>query len=113
MIEEILRDEGHAVAVAADGGEALRRLEQERFDLVITDLRMPGMDGRELYASLCQRDPVLATRTILLTGDALGLDPSRFPGLEADALLEKPALPEAVRRVVRHKLGGAVPPRPA
>jgi two-component system NtrC family sensor kinase len=105
MIGEILRDEGHAVELAADGAEALRRLGEQRFDLVLTDLHMPGVDGRGLYASLRQRDPALAARTILLTGDALGLDPSRFPGLEADAVLEKPALPEAVRHMVRQKLG--------
>jgi len=43
-----LGSQGHDVVTAADGAEALRRLDLERFDLVVTDLKMPGIDGLEL-----------------------------------------------------------------
>src|SRR5512138_2096480 len=45
LLAEALERDGHAVVRAGGGGEALRRLEQERFDVVVTDLRMPEVDG--------------------------------------------------------------------
>ncbi len=49
-----LAGQGHDVVTAADGAEALRVLEEERFDLVVTDLKMPGIDGLELLKRLKQ-----------------------------------------------------------
>jgi diguanylate cyclase (GGDEF)-like protein len=48
FLEDLLREEGYVVATAASGAEALTRLESERFDVIVTDLVMPGMDGSEL-----------------------------------------------------------------
>jgi DNA-binding NtrC family response regulator len=48
VVAEILHDEGHETETAASGGEALARLRDRPFDLVVTDLRMPGGDGLEL-----------------------------------------------------------------
>ena len=42
---ELLRQEGHGVEVAADVGEAVAKLEGSSFDLMLLDVRMPGMDG--------------------------------------------------------------------
>jgi DNA-binding NtrC family response regulator len=44
-LTEVLRDEGYAVTPTADGGAAIAALDQQEFDLVISDLRMPGADG--------------------------------------------------------------------
>ncbi|HVO12232.1 MAG TPA: sigma-54 dependent transcriptional regulator [Vicinamibacteria bacterium] len=48
FLAEALEDEGHAVSQAADGRQAAERLRRQGFELLITDLRMPGMDGLEL-----------------------------------------------------------------
>jgi CheY-like chemotaxis protein len=48
LIDDILQDAGFATAVAADGRAALERLGGEAFDLLVSDIRMPGMDGFEL-----------------------------------------------------------------
>jgi len=48
FVAEALEDDGHAVAQAADGAEAAERLAREGFDLLITDLRMPRLDGMDL-----------------------------------------------------------------
>jgi len=50
LFERILRNEGYEVRCASSGDEALKLLETEWFDLVVTDLKMPGMDGMELLA---------------------------------------------------------------
>jgi two-component system NtrC family sensor kinase len=109
MLEEILARDGHAVELAASGRDALRRLEGRGFDLVISDLRMPDVDGRELHRVLRARHPELAARMILLTGDTLGTTLAELPGLDHDALLEKPVEPAAVRRAVRRRLAAGRP----
>jgi CheY-like chemotaxis protein len=63
----VLGDEGHAVTVARDGVEALETLGQRAFDLVITDVRMPRMDGLELLSRMRGMDP--HPRVVVLTAD--------------------------------------------
>src|SRR5262245_4842032 len=56
-LAELLRDEGYQVETAADGFKALPKLEEFAPDLLLTDLRMPGMDGLELMGRARQLDP--------------------------------------------------------
>src|SRR5690349_25072273 len=56
-LAELLRDEGFSVETAADGFKALPKLEEFAPDLVLTDLKMPGMDGMELMKRAWERDP--------------------------------------------------------
>jgi CheY-like chemotaxis protein len=64
-LREILSSEGLLVDEAADGAEALLRLEARPAPLVVTDLRMPGMDGMELLRRLAARSP--APRVVVIT----------------------------------------------
>jgi len=61
-----LAGQGHDVVAAADGAEALRKLEEERFDVVVTDLKMPGIDGLELLKHIKQR-PSADIAVIMMT----------------------------------------------
>jgi DNA-binding NtrC family response regulator len=63
---DALTDAGHKVTVVADGREALRELQQRPFDLLVTDIRMPGMDGITLLKEAKQLDP--APQVIVITG---------------------------------------------
>jgi two-component system, NtrC family, response regulator AtoC len=56
-LAELLRDEGYAVETAADGFKALPKLDEFAPDLLLTDLKMPGMDGIELMRKARERDP--------------------------------------------------------
>ena len=91
------------VGEAADGEEALQRAAELAPDVVLMDLRMPGMDGVEAIRRLAREAP--AARVLLLTGS--GIDERTFDALEAGALgyLSKTArrdeLLTAVRRVYR------------
>jgi DNA-binding response OmpR family regulator len=64
----ILEQEGYEVETASDGQEALSKIRNGRFDLVLTDLRMEGMDGNALLNELCTRHPNIVT--VVLTGYA-------------------------------------------
>ncbi len=55
LYKEELEDEGYCVSVASDGDEALRRIEEESPDLVILDIKMPGMNGIEVLRRLRER----------------------------------------------------------
>src|SRR5262245_39848930 len=56
-LAELLRDEGYSVETAADGFKALPKLDDFAPDLVLTDLKMPGMDGIDLMRKAIERDP--------------------------------------------------------
>jgi CheY-like chemotaxis protein len=104
LLDEVLGREGYAVEVAASGREALARIDGRAFDLIISDVRMPDVDGRELYRLLRAGRPDLADRVLFLTGDTLGLTLADLPGLDPEALLEKPVTPAAIREAVRRHL---------
>ncbi|HLL85131.1 MAG TPA: PAS domain S-box protein, partial [Longimicrobium sp.] len=64
---------GHRVSVAAEGGEALRMLESEGgFDVILSDVRMPGLSGDRLHACLRERGDGMDRRLVFMSGDALG-----------------------------------------
>src|SRR6516162_1907624 len=56
-LAELLRDEGYSVETAADGFKALPKLDEFAPALLLTDLKMPGMDGIELMKKAVERDP--------------------------------------------------------
>ncbi|MCA9524726.1 MAG: sigma-54-dependent Fis family transcriptional regulator, partial [Myxococcales bacterium] len=68
LLGALLRREGYAVQLAADGEEALEAFEQERFSVVITDLRMPHMDGMTLLKRLLEKDADLPVIVITAHG---------------------------------------------
>ena len=61
-----LGSKGYEVVTAQEGSEALERFKKEKFDLVITDLKMPGMDGIALLEALKKIDPQI--KVVLITG---------------------------------------------
>jgi len=68
LVVDMLGMEGYQVDTAADGIEALRRLESQRYDLIITDLHMPKLDGSGFYRQLTERRTHPLTKIIFLTG---------------------------------------------
>ena len=98
-LREILASEGLQVDEAADGLEALRRLELQPAALVVTDLRMPGMDGMELLRRLAARAP--APRVIVIT--AHGSERQAVEAMKAGAhdYFRKPFDNEELLAVVR------------
>jgi two-component system, NtrC family, response regulator HydG len=66
VVGDLLRELGHQVVLAEDGREALRLLDEEAFHLVLSDIRMPRMDGLQLLDTVIDRHP--GTRILLFTG---------------------------------------------
>jgi CheY-like chemotaxis protein len=68
----------------------LTHVERTRFDLVICDLKMPHLDGKELFRVLSAREPRLAKRIIFVTGDVAGDDSEAFLAQSGCRYLAKP-----------------------
>jgi signal transduction histidine kinase/CheY-like chemotaxis protein len=69
LIEDALALAGHRVKRAGNGREALEHLAAARFDLVLSDLRMPVLDGIGLHAEIARRWPAMLERIVFITGD--------------------------------------------
>jgi two-component system NtrC family sensor kinase len=104
LVAETLRRDGFAVEAVASGRAALARLERGGVDLVVSDLRMPDLDGAALLEVLAERHPRLAGRVILITGDALGAATHEAVRAATVPVLEKPLDLAALRREVRRLL---------
>ena len=99
FLRAALRVDGHDIVAAKDGGEATRRLESERFDLILTDIFMPDCDGLELIRRIRANDSTLPI--IAMTAGAqspLFLRVARQFG--ADATLDKSTLPGEIAAAV-------------
>ncbi|HSW08962.1 response regulator [Aquabacterium sp.] len=96
ILREILAEHGHHVTLAHGGEEALQRLSEAAFDLVLSDLKMPGMDGPALYRQIQQRYPQLARRVIAVTGDTLGSSAHDFVQTSGVPVIDKPFDPDEI-----------------
>jgi CheY-like chemotaxis protein len=103
-VAEALTDAGLKVDRAGDGQEALTRVRNVAYDLVICDLKMPRIDGMTLYRAIAAVTPSLASRVIFVTGDVAGTDAERFLEETGCRWLAKPFRLSDLLRAVRETL---------
>jgi DNA-binding response OmpR family regulator len=103
-VGEALTDAGLNVDYAGDGEEALARVRQTTYDVVICDLKMPRVDGKMLYRAIAAATPSLARRVIFVTGDVAGTDAERFLDDTGCRWLSKPFRLGDLLRAVRETL---------
>ena len=78
LLVDILEETGHKVDTAANGTEACRKVGSRVYDMVITDVRMPRMNGIELYRNILSIRPELRGKVVFITGDLIDPDIVRF-----------------------------------
>jgi CheY-like chemotaxis protein len=105
VIADVLVGYGYKVETAVDGADALHLCEQSRYDLVLSDLRMPRMDGAALYQALHDKHGPAMPRMIFVTGQAHALDYAGFLGVTAVPVLAKPFTVDDLRKAVTQVLG--------
>jgi two-component system NtrC family sensor kinase len=104
LIADVLEDEKMNVDVLLDGREALARAERERYDLVICDMKMPGIDGQHFFKSLERTHNPLRERFLFVTGDVIAahtqdfLERNNLPHVAKPFRMEE--LTEKVHRVL-------------
>jgi two-component system NtrC family sensor kinase len=99
-MQATLESWGHEVVLAHDGSQALKRALMQPFDLIICDLRMPRLGGREMFHTLSRMHPTVADRIIFATGDTVRGDTLQFLEELGRPFLQKPFKLDALRRVL-------------
>ena len=110
MIVSILADEGYEVDMARNGRLALEKIESKEYDLVLSDLRMPELDGVGLYREIERRQPELLRRVIIITGTSSHPDYQAFLGETRVPVLEKPFSLSALEAIASEVLAAAAKP---
>ena len=100
--QQTLSRDGNRVEVAEDGSRGLAMLERESFDLVILDLKMPGLSGMEVLKKIRERDP--EAMVIVITGYATIESAVEAMKRGAYDFIPKPFTPGSLRVIVRRAL---------
>jgi PAS domain S-box-containing protein len=100
-----LSDEGFTVDRTFDGEEALTRLRERHYDVVICDLKMPKVDGMALFREVSASMPHIARRLIFVTGDVAGTEAERFLEESGCRWVPKPFRLRDLARLARETLG--------
>jgi CheY-like chemotaxis protein len=90
--DRVLTGKGYAVITASSGQEALNKLETEEYDVVFTDIKMPGMSGLEMAEQVKQRRPWLPV--VIVTGYGSPDNEARAEAAGVSGFLRKPVSPE-------------------
>ena len=99
-LADLLEPEGHTVDIAINGAVALDKLKKREFDVIVSDLRMPVMDGPGLYEALGRELPSYLNRIIYVTGDTLSSHVQEFLSRHTVPLIEKPYRLSDVRQAI-------------
>ncbi len=104
LIAQILIADGYEVVRAGSAEEGLSQL-PGKFDLILSDLNMPGLGGRAFIAEIKDRWPGLEKRIGFITGDTMSPDAEQFLQLANRPYLEKPVTPSDVRQLAARMMG--------
>ena len=108
LMRDILEAAQFEVAHAETGAVALELLGEARFDAIVSDLRMPDMDGAALWREVREPHPLLLRRMVFVTGDTLSPAAAEFLRETGCAALEKPFAPADLVARVRALLPAGV-----
>jgi signal transduction histidine kinase/CheY-like chemotaxis protein len=103
-LKRLLSRDGYSVETVANGHMALAKLRERSYDLLLSDMRMPEIDGPSLYRMLEQQHPHLLRRVIFLTGDTLNPETKQFLDQSEAPCLTKPCTVGEIRRVIQQIL---------
>jgi len=90
VLQRLLRKAGHTVLLAHSGRQALKKLQRVPIDVIISDLKMPDMDGYRLYEEVAKLNPNLARRVIFSTGDTANPHTLNFLARNGCHYIDKP-----------------------
>ena len=109
--ERVLAPKGYAVIHASNGEEALRRIEAENYDMVYTDIKMPGMDGIEVTKRIKASRPWLPV--VIVTGYGTEENEGKAWRLGVSEFLRKPLSPEMIETTANLAFTSVALPAPA
>ena len=105
VLTDLLKAQGADVEAVSGGRAALQRLGQSEYDIILSDVRMPGLDGPGLYKALGATHPHLLSRFVFITGDTLNPESSEFVEQTGAPCISKPFDFNDVYRVIGRAFG--------
>ena len=90
FLVEILTDEGYEVDTIDNGSDTLEKLKREDYDVILLDIKLPGISGIDLYEHLRKKAQTLARKIIFITGDTTSRDTLAFMGSVQRPCILKP-----------------------
>ena len=103
--DRVLSEKGYQVSTALNGEQALETIENKQFDVVFTDIKMPGMDGLEVTERIKARCPW--TPVVVITGYGTQANEVRASVLGANGFVRKPLTPEMIESITLKALNDA------
>ena len=100
----VLTGEGFEVDIAVNGKVAQNMIGEKQYDLFLFDIKLPVMNGRELYQWLKEKNPQLVNRVIFTTGDVMVGDTHMFIEQAARPFLPKPFTPDELKAKLKESL---------
>ena len=104
-LNELLRPEGFEVHTVSSGTEALKRIDENTYDLLMLDIIMPEMDGFELCKRIREKEGLRETPIVFLTAKSREEDRGRGLEVGANLFLTKPISPEKLLRLISDTMG--------
>ncbi len=104
LCQRVLTEEGFEVDTAPDGRVAQAMISEREYGLYFIDIKMPLMDGKELYESLQTTYPRSAGRVVFTTGSAIGQETESFLQSSSRPVLRKPFTTEELKAIIRQAL---------
>ena len=103
--QRVLKAQGFEVDIVSDGKAAQESVEKQQYDLLLLDIRLPIVNGIELYVWLQQEYPQLSKRVIFMTGSVMGGETMTLLERSGQPYLLKPFRPEELVEIVIKTLG--------
>jgi len=104
LLTHLLSSEGYDVESTEDAATALEKIKSQRYNLILLDIKLPGMSGIELYESIQKVARSLASRVVFITGDAMAPDTMSFLSRTKAPHITKPFDIKKLKRTVRRIL---------
>jgi signal transduction histidine kinase/CheY-like chemotaxis protein len=100
LLADLLKEDAHRVDVVSNGTDALRAAREQAYDVILTDVKMPGLDGQGFYQELERTFPGLQHRVVFITGDTMAAATRDFLAQTGVRSLSKPFGLGEIRQVI-------------
>ncbi|MDZ4245536.1 MAG: response regulator, partial [Dehalococcoidia bacterium] len=104
FLSDFLSKEGYKIDTADNGTEALKKMKSKKFNLVLLDIKLPGMSGLDIYQKIEKTLPTLSDKVIFITGDVMGAETDYLFTNKKVPCITKPFDIEKLKQAIKEKL---------
>jgi DNA-binding response OmpR family regulator len=112
LLVEYLGMSGYHVEGIGDPHQALKSVESDDYDLLLLDMKMPGMTGKDFFTALSSSKPEMTSRIVFITGDIVTHETRAFLEGTGRPAVEKPFDLAEVKRIVAEELSANTQQKP-